>query len=53
MKKIFLFVLLSLGLTAMSFADTDDYWQDLDLNINKLNERSTSSKLYKQIHQFN
>mgnify|MGYP007112329284 CR=1 FL=1 len=31
-------MLLSLGLTAISFADTDDYWQDLDFNINKLNE---------------
>jgi len=31
-------VLLSLGLTAISFADGDDDWQDLDFNINKLNE---------------
>jgi uncharacterized protein YjbI with pentapeptide repeats len=23
---------------SISFADTDDYWQDLDFNINKLNE---------------
>ena len=38
MKKLFLFVLLSLGLTAISFADGVDDWQDLDFNINKLNE---------------